>query len=258
VHTHFRARAPDAAGPVSSPRCESGGFILDLAAIEIALREVERRFADINPHLDSARDRLDRAAVDHMVSGYAFVDELIAHAIDLLSLGQLRMFLELNARVLCGCAVEVRSEVARHLAATEKHFYDNVDGGIRDVIEWHAIHADESAWMRAAGVYIRILSEPELFIEGNHRTGALVISYILARAGHPPFVMTVENAKTFLDWSTYFTTKRKASLLLRCQMPWLKRRFAAFLQEHADPKFLRVRSSPASAVAGGPARILSV
>ena len=99
----------------------------------------------------------------------------------------------------------------------------------------------KSAWRRAAGVYIRILSEPELFIEGNHRTGALVMSYILARDGHPPFVMTVDNAKAFLDWSTYFTTKRKAGLLLRCQMAWLKRRFAAFLKDHSETKFLRTR-----------------
>jgi len=25
--------------------------------------------------------------------------------------------------------------------------FDNVDGGIRDVVEWHAVHANESAWM---------------------------------------------------------------------------------------------------------------
>jgi hypothetical protein len=223
------------------PDAGRSGSVLDLVAIKAALCDVERHFAQINPLLDSARDRLDRAAVDHMVCGYAFVDDLIVQAVDLLSVGQLRLFLELNARVLCGCDAEVRSEVARHLSATEKHFYDNVDGGIRDVIEWHDMHADEPAYVRAAGVYIRILSEPELFIEGNHRTGALVMSYILVRDGQPPFVMTIENAKAFLDWSTYVTTKRKASLLLRCQMPWLKRRFAAFLREHADPKYLRAR-----------------
>jgi hypothetical protein len=50
------------------------------------------------------------------------------------------------------------------------------------------------AWKRAAGVYVRTLSEPELFIEGNHRSGALVMSYILAREGYPPFVLTAENA----------------------------------------------------------------
>lgn len=231
--------------PASPLPAGRGGIVLDLGAIETALREVERHFAHINPSLDSARDRLDASAVDHMMSGYGFVDELIASKIDLFSYGQLRLFLELNARVLCGQDQAVRLEAAGHLAATNKHFYDTADGGIRDVIEWHALHADEPAFTRAAGVYIRILSEPELFIEGNHRSGALVMSYILANAGHPPFVMTVDNAKAFLNWSTYLTTKRKAGLLLRCQMPWLKRRFAAFLQEHADPKFLRTHSSAA-------------
>jgi len=103
------------------------------------------------------------------------------------------------------------------------------------------MHADESAWMRAAGVYIRMMSEPELFIEGNHRTGALVVSYLLVRGGQPPFVMTADNAKAFLDWSTHFTTKRKTGLTLRWQMPWLKRRFAEFLKAQADLKFSRAR-----------------
>ncbi|MEZ5785458.1 MAG: hypothetical protein R3D62_02990 [Xanthobacteraceae bacterium] len=227
------------AHPARRPRGERGGIVLDLGAIEASLREVESHFVNINPFLDSARDRFDALAVDHMMSGYAFVDELIAARINLFSYGNLRLFLELNARVLCGQDHDVRSEAAGHLAATDEHFYDAIDGGIRDVIEWHALHADEPAFKRAAGVYIRILSEPELFIEGNHRTGALVMSGILASAGHPPFVMTLDNAKEFLDWSSYLTTKRKAGLLLRCQMPWLKHRFAAFLQEHADPKFLR-------------------
>jgi hypothetical protein len=239
VHAELPGAVPCASGAEQSAQPERRGFILDLGAIETSLRDVERHFVHINPQLGSPRDRLDRHTIDHMMSGYAFVDELIAHQIDLLSVGQLRLFLELNARVLCGCDPGVRSEVARHLAATEKHFYDSVDGGIRDIVEWHALHANETARRRAAGVYIRILSEPELFIEGNHRTGALVMSYILAREGHPPFVMTVDNAKAFLDWSTLFTTKRKAGLFLRCQMAWLKRRFAAFLKDHSHTKFLR-------------------
>ena len=53
--------------------------------------------------------------------------------------------------------------------------------------------------------------------------------------------MTVDNAKDFLDWSAHFTTKRKSGLALRCQMAWLKRRFAGFLKAQADPKFLRAR-----------------
>jgi hypothetical protein len=232
----------DLPGPVS----DAGGAtslaqILDLAAIEASLRAVQARFTRINRRLGTRRDLLDPTAVDHMLEGYAFIDALIAHQIDLFSFGRLRLFLELNALVLCGRDEQARSAAAGHLTATDKHFYDNEQGGIRDVVEWHALHAHESAWRRAAGVYIRMLSEPELFIEGNHRTGALVMSYILAREGHPPFVLTVKNVKPFLDWSTLFTTKRKASLLFPGQMYWLRRRFAAFLAAQADPKFLRMR-----------------
>ena len=227
------------AGPQPLPQPDRRGTIFDLSAIERSLREVQADFAAINSRVSSPREPLDHVAVDHMTNGYAFVDELIDDKIDLFSLGQLRLFLELNALVLCGRDEQVRLESARHLTATDKYFFDNVDGGIRDVVEWHALHTSESAWMRAAGVYIRILSEPELFIEGNHRTGALVMSYILARAGHPPFVLTAESAKDFFDWSTLFSTKRKTSFLLRWQMPWLRRSFATFLAAQANPSFLR-------------------
>jgi hypothetical protein len=65
------------------------------------------------------------------------------------------------------------------------------------------------------------------------------MSYILAHDGHPPFVLTAGGAKDFFDWSTLFSTKRKTSFLLRWQMPWLRRRFAAFLTAQANPSFLR-------------------
>jgi len=220
---------------------DRSGTIFDLPAIERSLREVEVNFAAINSQLGSPREALDCLAVDHIMSGYEFVGELIDAKIDLFAFGQLHLFLELNALVLCGCDKQVRLESTRHLAATDKYFFDNVDGGIGDVVGWYGLHENDSAWMRAAGVYIRILSEPELFIEGNHRTGALVMSYILARAGHPPFVLTAERAKDFFDWSTLFSSKRKASFLLRWQMPRLTRKFASFLAAQADPGFLLAR-----------------
>ena len=217
------------------------GTYFDLPAIERSLREVEANFATINSQLGTPRESLDRFAVGNMMSGYAFIDELIDGKVDLFAFGQLRLFLELNALVLCGRDDQVRSDCAQHLAATDKYFFDNVDGGIRDVVEWYALHSNDSAWIRAAGVYIRILSEPELFIEGNHRTGALVMSYILARDGHPPFVLTTGRAKDFFDWSTLFGAKRKSGLLLRWRMPSLTRNFAEFLIAQADPRFLSAR-----------------
>lgn len=47
-------------------------------------------------------------------------------------------------------------------AATERRFYDQEGGGMRDVVEWYKVHRAHSVWRRAAGVYIYILSEPQL------------------------------------------------------------------------------------------------
>ena len=149
--------------------------------------------------LRARRDSLDPGIVANMMAGYRFVDNLLAQRIDLLAMGNLKLFLEMNALVLFGSDEGPRAGAAFQLAATEKRFYDQENGGIRDVVEWHDLHRANSPWRRAAGVYISILSEPQLFIEGNHRTGALVMSYILARDGRPPFVLTAENAKAYLD-----------------------------------------------------------
>jgi hypothetical protein len=83
---------------------------------------------------------------------------------------------------------------ARHIAATEHRCYDERHGGVRTLVEWQTQHKDESAWIRAAGAHVLILSKPQLFIEGNHRSGALVMSYLLVREDKPPFVLTMENA----------------------------------------------------------------
>jgi hypothetical protein len=215
------------------------GTILDLEAIEASLREVQENFSFINSRLGDPREPFDRLALENMRLGYALIDRMIENKVDLFSFGQLRAFLELNALVLCGQDDQVRLDSMPHLVATT--FFDNLDGGIRDVVEWRALHASESVWIRAAGVYIRMLSEPQLFIEGNHRTGALVMSYILARDGKPPVVLAVPHAKPFFEWSTLFSTKRKSGFFLRWQMRRLSHQFAAFLVTQADPRFLRAR-----------------
>jgi hypothetical protein len=181
---------------------------LNLDAIEASLQNLQAHFPQINKSLKARRDSLDPSIVANMMAGYRFVDQLLAERVDLLAKGNLKLFLELNALVLFGGDERTRAGAAFQLAASEKRFYDQEDGGIRDVVEWYDLHRANSAWRRAAGVYIAILSEPQLFIEGNHRTGALVMSYILAREGRPPFVLTAENARAYLDPSTLITETR--------------------------------------------------
>ena len=92
-------------------------------------------------------------------------------------------------------------------------------------------------------MYIYIISEPQLFIEVDHRTGARVLSYILAREGPPPFVLTAENAKAYLDPSTLITETRKHSLDALFKIPKIKRYFATFLKEQSDQNYLIATSS---------------
>jgi len=214
------------------------GKILNLAAIEAALRNLQARFPEINKLLKSRRDALEDSLIENILAGYQLVDSLVTQRLDLFAMGNLKLFLELNGVVLWGREEQDRAQAASHLAATEQRFYEQEGGGIRDIVEWYTLHRAESPWRRAAGVYVRMLTEPELFIEGNHRTGALVMSYILAREGRPPFVLTAENARAYLDPSTLITQTRKHSLVSLFRLPKITRYFTTFLKQQADRKYL--------------------
>jgi len=173
-----------------------------------------------------------------MVAGYALVDGLVAAGVDLFAMGNLKYLLELNATVLCGTDPESRAEYARHRETTEDRFYEERDGGIQDLVEWYELHAQDSAWMRAAGVYVRLLSRPQLFVEGNHRTGALAMSYILIREHEPPFVLSPANAAAYFDPALVIRDTEKQGLAMLFRSPGVIKRLASFLVEHADPGYL--------------------
>jgi len=215
--------------------------VLDLGAIEDSLRGVQRDFPGINERLSPPRDPLDDSVIHNMVAGYALVDALAAERVDLFAMGNLRCWLELNTTVLCGTDPIDRAEYARHRQTTEQRFYEEQDGGIRDLVEWYQGRGGESVWMRAAGLYIRLLSRPQLFVEGNHRTGALAISYILVSENEPPFVLTPDNIATYFDPSTVIKNTEKQGLAMRFRSPGLTKQLASFLAEHADRKYLRAR-----------------
>jgi hypothetical protein len=208
---------------------------LDLTAIEVSLRAVQREFPRINAHLQSRRDELSDEVLENMMAGYALLDKAIVEGKNLMALGNSSQLLELNSLVLCGDNKKKRKQYAEHIKATRKYFYDQRDGGIGDIMDWCAKHRNESPWKKAAGIYVRILSEPQLYIEGNHRTGALIMSYILVSAGQPPFVLTVDNAKAYFDPSTLIKNTKKSSFGMLFRIPKIKKRFAEFLQEQTDP-----------------------
>ncbi|MCX8102674.1 MAG: hypothetical protein N3D77_15710 [Geminicoccaceae bacterium] len=214
------------------------GRRLDLARIEAALRELQRRFAEINAGLAAPREPPDEEVVRNLVAGYAVVDRIAAAEVELFTYGGSQHLLELNTLVLCGEDPRQRAEFEPHRKATEAWFYDAAGGNIGGLVDWYQRHANEPPFERAAGVYVRMLSEPQLFIEGNHRTGALVMSQILLRAGLPPFVVSLANAKGYFDPSTVIRGKRKNGYALLFELPRIKKRFARFLRAQSDTRFL--------------------
>jgi len=215
-----------------------GEYRLNLEPIEKSLRRVQREFPRINEILHSRRDSLSDEVLENMMTGYALVDRLITDDVNLPTAKHAPYLLELNHVVLCGLDPSIRKEHRKHIDATTQRFYKQEGFNIADILRWHEDHQSESCWKRAAGVYVRILSQPQLYIEGNHRTGALIMSYLLARDGKAPFVLTVENAKAYFDPSTLIKETQKTVVTLLMKLPRMKKRFASFLKEQANEEYI--------------------
>jgi hypothetical protein len=211
---------------------------LNLPAIESSLKEVQADFVRINKSLSTPRDPMTDEVRDNMMDGYRCVDGALARGIDLFEMGQSQRLLELNVLVLCGTDAEKRKHWSRHIELTEKQFYDQKGGGVAELMRWLGEHGGNDVWKRAAGAYIHVLSRPQLFIEGNHRAGALIMSYLLAREGRPPFVLNVDNAKAYFDPSTLVKETKRHSLGMLIKLPKLKKRFAKLLKESAQKGYL--------------------
>lgn len=217
---------------------------LNLDRIEATIRAVQADFDRINGLMADRRDPMGETVVANLMAGYRFVEALVAQGVDLFAMGNHKHLLEINTLVLCGTDPAARREAVDHLAENERRFYEQEEGGIRDIVDWYAMHRAESVWQRAAGVYIRILSEPQLFIEGNHRTGALIMSYLMLREGRPPFVLSIDNARAYFDPSSLIKKIKKRSIRMRFKMPGLRKALAQLLCDGSDRRFLAGPAQP--------------
>ena len=213
-------------------------YRLDLKAIEQSLRDVQREFPKINELLHSRRDSMTDEVLENMLAGYTFIDKAVADGVDLFMLRHVTALLELNHIVLCGINQQIRQEYQTHIDAATQRFHAQEEFNIDDILRWYYRHENESSWKRAAGVYVRILSQPQLYIEGNHRTGALIMSYILMRDAKTPFVLTVDNAKAYFDPSTLIKETKKTTTTMLTKLPGMKKRFADFLRAQAHERYI--------------------
>ena len=211
---------------------------LDLPRIEATLQEFQDPVYSGSP-AGAVREPLEAETIGNMVKGYRCIERFVNEGTDIFAMGGSKHLLELNRIVLCGIEMDRRRENAGHLAATERRFYEEPGAGIGDLIDWYRLNSSAPVWDLAAGVYMRILGTPQLYIEGNHRTGALVASYLLMRVAEPPFVLTRDNAADYFAASGDIRVIRKHSLRASFQFPGLLRRLAAFLRREANPAFLQ-------------------
>lgn len=211
---------------------------LDLVAVEDSLRMVQKNFAKINQSLQMTRETLDDVIIENMLAGYAYLNKILTYQCNPLDRYELNHLLELNHLVLCGKDLKRRKNYQGHIKETTERFYKQEDFSIRDLRGWWGKHQKSSPWFQAAGINVLMLSRPQLFIEGNHRTGALLMSYILVANKKPPFVLTVDNAKAYFDPATLAKNTSKNVLGRLYKLPKIKKNFSVFLKEQADYRLL--------------------
>jgi hypothetical protein len=217
---------------------------LNLPAIEQSLLAVKRGFGLLNAGLTDRRDPLTDEVVAHMLQGYRRVDDYLAHDIDPLRRGQSRHMLELNLVVLCGGDGNGSKCEQKQLEAAHSHFYNDASG-VEDLVEWLDINRGRSIWLQAAGLYTRLLSQPQPFYEGNHRTSALLMSHLLVRGGQPPFVLTPANARLFFEPASRIKALTRSGLDGHFRLPLLAKQVARHLQGAMDHSFLLAEAAPA-------------
>jgi hypothetical protein len=210
---------------------------LNLAEIDATLAAVAAAPRDaIDPtHTDEC---VTPDALRRLGEGYRYVDELLAGRIELFQYGQSRHMLELNHRVLCGTTPERRRQFADHIAETERWFYDR-PGGIAGFSDWLQRNRTRPPRPLAAGVFVQVISTPQLFIEGNGRTATLLASYVLARAHLPPMVATVETFPRYHELTERCSAIDRDGLGSAFVTATAITRVAEFLQDTAERRFLR-------------------
>lgn len=215
---------------------------LDLSAVEAALNQVEREWPRIDAELDRTgigrKDLFSAFLKGNMVSAFGLLDDLVARQVHPFSGDGIEHMLMLNNRVHYGSDRVLMAEFASAIVANAAKFRDNIEPVVVAWYEKHARRGDHPLKL-AAETYVAILGHPQLFIEGNHRTGSLIASWINMHAGLPPFVLSVDNAIAYFAPSAEI--KRfadKSTWRGRARLPKYRKSFRGFWEQHIEARYV--------------------
>jgi hypothetical protein len=218
---------------------------LDLERIDASLQTVERHWSEIDDELDrrgiGRKDTPFTATVRmRMMSAYSYLDVLLAQQIPPFSRESIGHMLILNERVHYGTDQQLLVEYTTALQATAEKFYHYI-GPIQEWYERHQQRGDHPLKL-AAEIYVSILGYPQLYIEGNHRTGSLIANWVTVDHGFPPFVLSVDNAIAYFAPSAEIKSfADKSTWRGRARLPKYRKSFLTFWERHIDSQYLKVR-----------------
>ncbi len=210
-------------------------YLFHLGAIEQSLKEFQREFPLINDRLAMRRETFTNLMIQQILEAYEFLNGLLVKEMDLFTPAGLYALLEMNHIVLCGSDRETRMYYYQHLSETRRSFLQK----IKPIKDWVVRKQQVSdPYKLAAGFYSRMLSRPQLFLEGNHRTGNILLNYLLLSKNAPPYIVTADNADVYLDVSGDIKFTEKGNFDTALRMPGHRKRFQAFLKEHTDLRYV--------------------
>jgi hypothetical protein len=215
---------------------------LHLENIASSLQTVEMHWREIDDELDrrgiGRKDTPFTAVVKmRMMSAFQYLDALLAQQMPPFSSESIEPMLALNERVHYGTDQQLRSEYATAIEATAERFYQHIEP-IQQWYEKHTKRGDHPLKI-AAEIYVSILGYPQLYIEGNHRTGSLIADWISVYYGFAPFVLSADNAIAYFAPSTEIKSfADKSTWRGQARLPKYRKSFVAFWEQHIDSRFL--------------------
>jgi len=217
-------------------RDDSDNMRFNIDEIGNALFDFQQQFPRINETLEMRREEFSAVMRSRILEAYSYLNSLLDTGSDLFTPAGLSGLLELNHIILCGNGPENRQDYYQHLAETRKSFQKR----IKPIAAWVLANRNaDKPYRLATGFYTQMLSRPQLFLEGNHRTGNIILNYLLVSKGKDPYIIEAKTAKTYLDLSGNIKfTNNSSSIETAFMMPAHAKRFRAFLKERGNGRFL--------------------
>jgi hypothetical protein len=181
----------------------------------------------------------DKTVMENMLTAWEYMDYFIRKKdYDLLSPRGGPDMLEINHRIHYGLNKILREEYQKAIDATTEKFSSQV-GPIRNFYRKNK-SSHTSTNKVAAEIYIAILGMPQLYFEGNHRSGSIVASWVNLVNKKPPFVLTVDNAMAFFKPAQEIKKFNKNSVWRSLtKLPKYKKDFKSFWKNYCDMQFVK-------------------